>query len=124
MKSAIYSLLFIAFTFLVPVNSIIASPNESVSQAPDIYSGRSDLKTIALGRSAYTDDGKSGVSVNIFQKPDGSYVVEVHIHSLNRGRIKSTTVKGYINARRDKENRICFIWNNKQYRTSPQIFRK
>lgn len=95
----------------------------SISPASDFYSGSSNLKTIGLGRSAYTTDGRTGVGVNIYQKRDGSYVVQVIEHKMIQGRQKSIVAKGYIKAWRDKENRIWFKWNNREYRTSPQIFR-
>ena len=104
---------------------LMTTQSLSASTLPtsDIYSGRDDLKTIGLGRSAYTEDGRTGVGVNIYKKSDGSYVVKVTEHAIVNGRQKSTVSKEYIKAWRDKEDRICFIWKNREYHTSPQIFR-
>lgn len=97
------------------------SLSASTLPAPDFYSGRDDLTTIGLGRSAYTEDGRNGVGVNIYRKSDGSYVVQVIEHAIVRGRQRSTVSKEYVKAWRDKEDRICFMWKNREYRTGPQI---
>lgn len=102
---------------------LMASPTMSVSPISDFYSGRDDLKTIGLGRSAYTIDGRTGVGVNIYQKTDGSYIVQVVEHEIINGRQKSTMSKGYIKAWRNKEDKICFIWKNIEYQTGSQIFK-
>lgn len=112
----------IALLSICNLTQLMAAPIQSVSQTSDSYSGRDDLKTIGLGRSAYTSDGESGVGVNIYQKTDGTYVVQVLNTKINRGRTQITKSKDYIKAWRDKKDRICFIWYKKEYHTNPQIF--
>lgn len=115
----IASLLIWVWNLPSMANSLLSENTLSTS---DFYSGRDDLRTIGLGRSAYTEDG-NGVTVDIYQKTDGTYVVKVIEHYIEHGRQRSTISKEYITAWKNKEGRICFTWKNKEYRTARQTIR-
>lgn len=117
-KIILKKIIVILFTF---ITIFIVDANSSTTF--DDYSGTPNLTTIGLGRSAFTPDGRDGVSVNIYQKKDGTYVVQVIEHKIIRGRLVNIVAKDYIKAYKDKNNRICFNWNGIEYHTPPQIFR-
>lgn len=102
-------------------NQLRAIGYEKFFQVSEFYSGREDLKTVGLGRSASTDDGRSGVVVNIFRKNDGSFVVQIQQNATRRNQRQESSSIEYIKAWRDKEDRIRFIWQGREYHTSPQI---
>lgn len=103
-------------------HQIQAACKEGTALSSDFYSGRDDLKTIGLGRSAYTENGRDGVVVNIFQKKnDGTYVVEVIEITMDRNHRQKNISRGYFKAWKDNKNQICFEWQGRKYHTSPQI---
>lgn len=99
------------------------SVTESTSPTADFYSGRNNLRTIGLGKSAYTEDGKTGVVVNIYQNTDGAYVVQVIEYTIVNGRSYPKMSNKYMQAYRDKNDRILFTWKNRKFHTGRQIFR-
>lgn len=114
--------LIIFFAMAMAINANIyatGATTAGVSQSPDFYSGRDDLTTVALGISAYTPDGRSGVSVNIYRKNDGSYVVLIKNDGVPRQRGRSGVPNEYVKAWKDSENRIYFNWKGRRYFTSP-----
>lgn len=120
------SVFIVAIIAICTPTTIDAAMTMNASPTPDFYSGRDDLKTIALGRSAFTDNDRGdNISVNIYQKTtDGSYVVLVREHKIINGRTRTITSNSYIKAWVDSSNRICFNWKGKQYHTPPQTIRR